>query len=271
MSDTPLPDSAPAPLAAGGLQRFSLAGKIALVTGAGRGLGLAMARALAGAGALVLLNGRNPEPLETAAGSLQAAGGQARALPFDVSDPDALAAAFARIRSEHGRLDILINNVGARNRKPLQEFTVDEIRALIDTDLVAGLMLARAAAALMLPQRAGRLIAVTSIAGQVARANDAVYTAAKLGLTGMVRALAAEYGPQGITSNAIAPGGFATEANAAMLADPAAREHFATRTPLGRWGEPDEIAGAAVFLASPAASYVNGHVLVVDGGMSIAM
>ena len=271
MSDTPLPDSAPAPLAADGLQRFSLAGKIALVTGAGRGLGLAMARALAGAGALVLLNGRNPEPLETAAGSLQAAGGQARALPFDVSDPDALAAAFARIRSEHGRLDILINNVGARNRKPLQEFTVDEIRALIDTDLVAGLMLARAAAALMLPQRAGRLIAVTSIAGQVARANDAVYTAAKLGLTGMVRALAAEYGPQGITSNAIAPGGFATEANAAMLADPAARAHFATRTPLGRWGEPDEIAGAAVFLASPAASYVNGHVLVVDGGMSIAM
>src|SRR5690606_40724594 len=100
---------------------------------------------------------------------------------------------------------------------------------------------------------------------------DAVYTAAKAGLTGMVRALAAEYGPHGITSNAIAPGGFATEANAAMLTDPAAARHFATRTPLGRWGQPEEIAGAAVFLASRAASYVNGHVLTVDGGMTISM
>jgi len=264
-----MPGACSAPAAA--LQRFSLAGRVALVTGAGRGLGLAMARALAGAGACVLLNGRRPGPLEAAAAALAAEGCRAQPLPFDVADPQAVQAAFARISAEHGRLDILVNNVGARHRKPLQAFTAAEIRELIDTDLVAGLVLAQAAAALMLPRRWGRLIAVTSIAGQVARANDAVYTAAKQGLTGMVRALAAEYGPQGITSNAIAPGGFATEANAAMLADPAVRAHFASRTPLGRWGEPDEIAGAALFLASPAASYVNGHVLVVDGGMSIAM
>ena len=120
-------------------------------------------------------------------------------------------------------------------------------------------------------RRHGRLIAVTSIAGQLGRAGDALYASAKHGLSGMVRSLAAEFGPLGITSNAIAPGGFATEANSAALADPAIRAHFASRTPLGRWGEPPEIAGAAVFLASPAASYVNGHVLVVDGGMSTSM
>jgi len=117
----------------------------------------------------------------------------------------------------------------------------------------------------------GRLISVTSIAGHLASRADSVYTVAKHGLTGMVRGLAAEFGAHGITSNAIAPGGFTTETNAAAFADPRIRDHFMNRTPLGRWGHPDEIAGAAVFLASPAASYVNGHVLVVDGGMSISM
>jgi gluconate 5-dehydrogenase len=123
----------------------------------------------------------------------------------------------------------------------------------------------------MLPQRSGRMIFVTSIAGQIARSGDAVYTGAKQGVTGMMRALAAEYGPLGINSNAIAPGGVATTVNAAMMADPQAQAHFAKRTPLGRWAQPEEIAGAAVFLASAAASYVNGHVLTVDGGMTIAM
>ena len=123
----------------------------------------------------------------------------------------------------------------------------------------------------MVPQGHGRLIMMTSIAGHVARANDAVYTASKHGLTGLVRALAAEYGRHGITSNAIAPGGFATEANADLIADPKAAEHFAGRSLIGRWGQPREIAGAAVFLASPAASYVTGHVLVVDGGLTTAM
>jgi gluconate 5-dehydrogenase len=142
---------------------------------------------------------------------------------------------------------------------------------MLATNLIAGYTLSREAARLMTPRRSGRLITVTSIAGKVARAGDAVYTGAKAGMTGMMRALAAEYGPLGITSNAIAPGGVATAANAAALADPKVNQHFTSRTPLGRWAQPQEIAGAAVFLASPAASYVNGHVLYVDGGMSIAM
>ncbi|KAF1853452.1 hypothetical protein Lal_00013809 [Lupinus albus] len=257
------------------LSNFSLAGQVALVTGSGRGLGLEIARALAGSGAHVLLNGRDAATLEARVAEIRsefgAAGGSASALAFDVSDRAAVRDAFARIERDHGRLDVLVQNVGQRNRKPLAELTDDEIVTLLDVDLASSLILAREAARLMLPRGRGRLIAVTSVAGQIARANDSVYAAAKAGLNGMVRALAAEYGPQGLTSNAIAPGFFATETNAAIVNDPERGAYFTNRTPMRRWGRPEEIAGAAVFLASAAASYVNGHVLVVDGGATILM
>ncbi|MBV7485099.1 SDR family oxidoreductase [Bordetella sp. BOR01] len=251
------------------LQQFSLAGQVALVTGSARGLGLCIARAMAGCGAHVLINGRNAAAVQDTVAALRNDGLAASALAFDIGDDDAMARAFAQIDAEHGRLDILVNNVGARNRKTLQAMAPAEIRALIDTDLVAGILLAKLAAGRMVPQRAGRLIAITSVVGELARAGDAVYPAAKQGLTGMMRALAAEFGPLGITSNAIAPGTFATETNAAFMANPALHDPMAARNPMGRWGQPEEIAGAAVFLASPAASYVNGQVLTVDGGLSI--
>jgi gluconate 5-dehydrogenase len=254
------------------LALFSLTDRVALVTGAARGLGFAIAEGFAGAGALVVLNGRDPAALDDAARRIAALGvGAVDTERFDIADPAELRRGIAAIAARHGKLDVLVNTVGQRNRKPLLDLADDEIRGLIETDLTAGIILAREAVRLMLPRRSGRLIAVTSIAGAVARANDAVYTAAKNGLTGMVRALAAEYGPHGITSNAIAPGFFATEANQAFIADPATRSYFEQRTPIGRWGRPDEIAGAAVFLASDAASYVNGHVLTVDGGATISM
>ncbi|MBP2312562.1 SDR family oxidoreductase [Azospirillum soli] len=248
---------------------FSLEGKVALVTGSGRGIGLEIARALAGAGAHVLLNGRDAGRLREAAADIGT--GNVACLPFDIADGNAVREAFAVIEHEHGRLDVLVQNVGQRNRKPLQDFSDEEIRTLIDVDLSSAFILAREAARLMLKQGEGRLIAVTSIAGQIARANDSVYTAAKAGLTGMVRALAAEYGSRNITSNAIAPGFFATETNLAIANDPEKGAYFANRTPMGRWGQPSELGGAAVFLASPAASYVNGHTLVVDGGATILM
>jgi gluconate 5-dehydrogenase len=245
---------------------FSLDDRIALVTGAGRGLGFEIARAMAAAGAHVIVNGRDTARLDIAVQRIAAEGGKSSAAAFDVGDADAVARAIARIGEEHGRLDVLVGNVGLRNRKGLFDFSLDEVRALIEVDLVAGFVLAREAARLMIPRKSGRIINVTSIAGPLARAGDAAYIAAKGGLTALTRALAAELGPHNITANAVAPGFFATETNAAMVADRETTAWVEKRTPLQRWGRPEEIAGAAVFLASDAASYVSGHVLTVDGG-----
>ncbi|HRK84332.1 MAG TPA: SDR family oxidoreductase [Alcaligenes sp.] len=250
---------------------FSLAGRSALITGSSAGLGLEIARAYAAHGAHIILNGRDAQKLQLLAESLRSQGAQVDLWPQDLGDLPALDASYDALCKRVGTPDILVNNVGIRLRSRLQDAAWDQIEQLLHVDLLATLKLSKLAAQAMLAAQtqAGRIITLTSIAGPLARPGDAIYPVAKQGLSGLVRSLAVEFGGQGITSNGIAPGTFATESNAALAQDPVKGPLVVGRNPLARWARPDEIRAAAVFLASPAASYVNGHIVVVDGGFSI--
>ncbi|MFK0384161.1 SDR family oxidoreductase [Agrobacterium sp. NPDC090273] len=253
------------------LRKFSLENRTAIITGSGRGLGFEIAKAFAEAGAHVWLTGRSVETLETAVNSLREAGGKADYAAFDIADTTAGGSLVRRVVDEAGHLDILVNNVGARDRRPLAEFNDEDMLDLIRTDLTSSISLSRDAAEAMKAKTYGRIITITSILGYMVRPGDAIYPVAKQGLTGLMRSIAVEYGAQGITSNAISPGMFATETNAALAENPEMIAFAKLRVPLERWGKPDEIAGAALFLASDASSFVNGHVLTVDGGMSVRL
>jgi len=248
-----------------GIERFSLSGRVVLVTGATRGLGLEIARGMAAAGAAVGINGRDPTRAREIANGIP----NAFPAPFDITDLGAGVAAIDAIVARHGRLDCLVNNAAVRDRRALEEITAEDLRRLLETNLVAQYE-PPLSARRHVPRGEGRLVFVSSMVGPRSFQGDPAYTASKGGLEALMRALAVELGPKGIAANAIAPGFFRTDGNAPFFSQPRVVE-LARRIPLQRFGQPDELAGAAIFLASDAASYITGQVLTVDAGLSVAL
>lgn len=251
---------------------FDLTGRVALVTGGSRGLGWAMASALAAAGAHVVLTARGADALAARQAEMQAAGLSCEALAFDVGDPAAVRDGVRGIVDRHGRLDILVSNVGRTVRKAFVEQTPEEWQGVIDTGLTAGWHLAHAAAPVMARNGGGRMIFVSSIMAAIVRPHVTGYAAAKAGLEGLVRALAVELAADGITVNAIAPGYFRTDGNSTLRAgQPDFEARISARIASGRWGRPEELATTALYLASSASGYTTGCVLTVDGGMTVTI
>lgn len=250
-----------------GLEIFSLENKVALVTGSSKGLGEAMARALAEAGASVVINSRNLAEAEHVAEEIgKATKRRTVAIAADVTRREDVERLVGETLKRMGGLDILINNAGMNIRKPMQEYSEEEWSKVIETNLTGPFLCCRAAAAHFLKQRSGRVINLGSILSFVGLGGRSAYAAAKGALMQFTRALALEWAPYNVTVNALCPGPFETPLNRPLLENPDTRKFFIERIPLGRWGQPKELTGAAIFLASDAATFITGAALFVDGG-----
>ncbi len=245
---------------------FDLGGKTALITGSSQGIGYTLAEGLMAAGARAVLNGRDAGKLGEAADALGAA-----SLPFDVTDHAAARSAVDRFEQSEGPIDILINNAGMQHRMPLEDFDPADFERLIATNVTSVFNVGQAVARHMIGRGAGKIINIASVQTALARPGIAPYTASKGAVANLTKGMATDWAPKGLNINAIAPGYFDTPLNAALVADADFTAWIAKRTPQGRWGQLPELVGAAVFLASPASSFVNGQTIFVDGGMTACL
>jgi len=252
-------------------QLFGLTGRVALITGSSAGIGRALAEGLAGAGATVVLNGRTRETVEDAANSIAAAGGQAHVSVFDVTDSAAVVTGVQAIEESIGPIEILINNAGMQRRGPLEDYAEETWDLLMRTNLDSVFFVSKAVAQRMIPRKRGKIINICSVQSELGRPNIAPYTASKGAVKMLTKGMAIDWGKHGIQVNGLGPGYFKTELNQALVDDPGFSSWLAGRTPLGRWGNVEELVGAAVFLASPSSSFVNGHILYVDGGITSSL
>lgn len=250
------------------LSLFSLAGKRALVTGSSRGIGFGIAGALAGAGADIILNGRDTAALGEASERLAQSGVRARALAFDVTSAESIADAIEFAEAEIGPIDILVNNAGMQHRAPLEEFPPDKFDRIMATNVASVFAVSKAVVPAMIRRGSGKIINICSIMSNLARPSIAPYAASKAAVANLTRGMAVDWAKHGLNVNGIAPGYIRTELNEALLKNAEFNAWVEKRTPMGRWADPAELGGAAIFLASEASSFVNGHILYVDGGLT---
>lgn len=253
------------------LDLFKLDGRVSLVTGSSQGIGFALAKGLAGAGAKVVLNGRDAGRLETAAAKLRAEGHAPHQSVFDVTDKAAVAAAIGEIEADVGPIDILINNAGIQRRMPLEDFPEEHWREVLSTNLDSVFLVSQAVGRRMIARKRGSIVNICSLMSELGRATIVPYTASKGAVRMFTRGLATEWGKHGVRVNGIGPGYFATEMNTALVNDQKFSSWVEGRTPMARWGKVDELVGAAIYLSSDAASFVTGHIIYVDGGMSVCV
>jgi len=250
---------------------FSLSGKRALITGSSKGIGYALAKGLAGAGAEIVINGRDADRLDQAAAELTASGAVVSTAVFDVTDPAAVKAGVAKIEADIGAIDILINNAGMQHRAPLEEFPDDAWDTLMATNLKSVFNVGKAVGLHMIARKRGKIINICSVQTALARPGIAPYVASKGAVANLTKGMCTDWAKHGLQVNGLAPGYFETELTAALVADEEFSGWLANRTPAGRWGKVDELVGAAVFLSSDSASFVNGHILYVDGGITACL
>ena len=250
---------------------FSLKGKTALITGSSQGIGLALARGLAEAGATIILNGRDRKKLDLAAKALADAGATTIISAFDVTDHDAVRKAVDELEAQGTRIDILVNNAGMQHRGPLEEFEPEAFEKLLQTNIASVFHVSQAVAKHMINRGEGKIVNIASVQTALARPGIAPYTATKGAVGNLTKGMATDWAKYGLQCNALAPGYFDTPLNAALVADKKFSEWLKIRTPAGRWGEVEELVGACIFLSASASSFVNGHTLYVDGGITSSL